>query len=65
MRPRNLDTPVIRQVVRNPRGAEGVAAYRRINSRMGSTAAHMRQTSPGSNALPESIPLLPRLWNGQ
>jgi hypothetical protein len=30
----------VRQVVRNPRGAEGVAAYRGFNSRIGSTAAH-------------------------
>ncbi len=32
------NAPAIREVVRNPRGAEGVAAYRRFNSRIASTA---------------------------
>lgn len=37
---RDLDTPAVRQIVRNPRGAEGVAAYRGFNPRIGSAAAH-------------------------
>jgi len=37
---RDLDAPAVRQVVRNSRGAEGVAAYRRCNSRIDGTAAH-------------------------
>ena len=36
---RDLDAPAIREVVRYPRGAEGVAAYRGFNPRIGSTAA--------------------------
>jgi len=36
---RDLDTAAIRQVIGNPRGAEGMAPYRRLNTRRLSTAA--------------------------
>jgi hypothetical protein len=36
---RDLDTAAIRQVIGYARGAEGVAAYRRLNAGIGSTAA--------------------------
>jgi hypothetical protein len=35
----DLDAPAVGQVVRNPRGAEGVAAYPSFNAGVGSTAA--------------------------
>jgi len=37
---RDFDTPAVREVVRNPRGPEGVAAYRGFNPGTSSTAAH-------------------------
>src|SRR5208282_1544568 len=37
---RDLDTPAVRQVVRNPGRAESVTAYRGFNARIGSAAAH-------------------------
>jgi hypothetical protein len=40
---RDLDAPAIREVVRKPRGAESVAAYRGFNARSGSTAAKLRE----------------------
>src|ERR1035441_3274508 len=36
---RDLDTAAIREIIRNPRGAEGVAAYRRLNVGVRSTPA--------------------------
>lgn len=39
MRLRDLDTPPIGKVIGYASGAERVAAYRRLNSRIGSTAA--------------------------
>ncbi len=38
---RHFDTSAIRQVVRNPGGAEGVAAYRGFDAGVGSAAAPM------------------------
>jgi hypothetical protein len=38
---RNFDTSAIRQVVRNPGGAEGVAAYRGFDAGVGGAAAPM------------------------
>ena len=37
---RHFDTSAVRQVIRNPRGAEGVAPYRGFDSRIRNTAAH-------------------------
>src|SRR5437764_290953 len=37
---RDLDAPAVRQVVRNPRGAESVAAYRSLDAGIAGTASH-------------------------
>jgi hypothetical protein len=37
---RDLDAPAVRQIVRDAGRAERVAAYRGLNARVGSTAAH-------------------------
>src|SRR5229473_4248944 len=37
---RDLDAPAVRQVVRYPGGAKGVATYRSFDARIGCTAAH-------------------------
>jgi len=56
---RDLDPPSVRQIIRNPRGAEGVAAYRGFNARIGSTATHHAPHIPRSIGLAESCAVLP------
>src|ERR1039457_4412674 len=48
---RDLDTPAVRKVVRNPRGAEGVAAYRRLDAGARGAAAHHLPGHPSATWL--------------
>lgn len=56
---RNLVPPAVREVVRDPRRAESVAAYRGLNSRCGSTAANHAPDLPETTA--PRYPLAQRL----